>query len=72
MIRAFEELVAKSSKPLFVGEFGLSGNLQHKEYMASWFCILRNNPRAMVKAGYLAMEDVEYLKKEAKKGVGAR
>lgn len=68
----FEELVAELCSAIFAGEFGFSGELQHKEYIGSWLRILENNPRAIVKAGYLAMEAVEYLKKEAKKGVGAR
>lgn len=67
---AFEELVAELCSAIFAGEFGFSGELQHKEYIGSWLVILENNPRAIVKAGYLAMEAVEYLKKEAKKGVG--
>ncbi|MCW7509689.1 zincin-like metallopeptidase domain-containing protein [Leptospira levettii] len=68
---AFEELVAELCSAILAGEFGFSGELQHKEYIGSWLVILENNPRAIVKAGYLAMEAVEYLKKEAKRGMGA-
>ncbi|TGL77220.1 ArdC family protein [Leptospira jelokensis] len=66
---AFEELVAELCSAIFAGEFGFSGDLQHKEYIGSWLSILENNPKAIVKAGYLAMEAVDYLKKEAKRGV---
>jgi antirestriction protein ArdC len=68
---AFEELVAELSSAIFAGEFGFSGELQHREYIGSWVSILENNPRAIIKAGYLAMEAVEYLKKEAKRGGGS-
>ncbi|TGM26144.1 DUF1738 domain-containing protein [Leptospira levettii] len=69
---AFEELVAELTSALFAGEFGLSGNLQHKEYIASWLSILGNYPHAIMKAGCLAMEAVEYLKEEAKRGRGSK
>lgn len=64
---AFEELVAEFCSVIFAGEFGLSGNLQHKEYIGSWLRILENNSHALMKAGWLAMEAVDYLKAEAKR-----
>lgn len=67
---SFEELVAELCSAIFAGEFGFSGELQHREYIGSWLRILENNPRAIIKAGYLAMEAAEYLRKESKRGVG--
>lgn len=64
---AFEELVAELCSAIFAGEFGFSGELQHREYIGSWLRILENNPRAIIKAGWLAMEALDYLKKEAKR-----
>ncbi|WP_244934677.1 zincin-like metallopeptidase domain-containing protein [Leptospira vanthielii] len=64
---AFEELVAELCSAIFAGEFGFSGELQHREYIGSWLSILENNPRAIVKARYLAMAVADYLKEEAKR-----
>ncbi|WP_035982683.1 ArdC family protein [Leptospira meyeri] len=65
---AFEELVAELCSAIFAGEFGFSGELQHREYIGSWLSILENDPKAIVKAGFLAMEAADYLKDEARRG----
>ncbi|TGL17378.1 DUF1738 domain-containing protein [Leptospira bourretii] len=64
---AFEELVAELCSAIFAGEFGLSGQLQHKQYIQSWIELIEKNPRIILKAGRLAMEAVDYLKVEASK-----
>lgn len=68
---AFEELVAELCSAIFAGEFGFSGELQHREYIGSWLRILENNPKAIIRAGWLAIEAVDYLKKEAKRGISS-
>ncbi|PJZ79248.1 ArdC family protein [Leptospira meyeri] len=65
---AFEELVAELCSAILAGEFGLSGNLQHKEYILSWIELLEKKPRTIFKASRLAMEAVEYLRDLANRG----
>jgi antirestriction protein ArdC len=59
---AFEELVAELGSAFLSGEFGLSPELHHANYVASWITILSDHRKAIFTAAARASAASEYLK----------
>ena len=60
-VYAFEELVAEFGAAFLCAELGISVEVQHESYIASWLKVLRSNNRAIFKACRFAREACEYL-----------
>ena len=58
---AFEELVAELTSAFTCAELGIEGKLQHKDYIASWLKVLKDDKKAIFKASSLAQKASEYL-----------
>ena len=58
---AFEELVAEMISAFLCAYLGLTGELQHENYISGWLKILKADYRALVKAASLAQKGFEYI-----------
>lgn len=58
---AFEELVAELGAAFLCNDLGVSGKLQHAEYIGSWLKVLKNDNTAIFKAAALAQKASDYL-----------
>jgi len=58
---AFEELIAELGSAFLMGSFGLSGEMRHVEYLASWVKLLKNAPEALMKAASKAQKAVDCI-----------
>ena len=58
---AFEELVAELGSAFLCAHLGITGRLQHAEYLASWARVLRDDKHAIFTAARLAQEATAYL-----------
>ncbi len=58
---AFEELVAEMGAAFLCAVTGVSGELRHEEYLASWLHLLRQDKRAIFRASGQAREASEFL-----------
>lgn len=62
---AYEELVAELSAAFLCMEFGVEGQLQHPEYIASWIKVLKEDNRAFYKAAADAQKALDWIKERA-------
>lgn len=60
---AFEELVAELGAAMLCAHNKVDGQLQHASYIESWLKVLRNDSRAILKAGAEAQKVLDYLTK---------
>lgn len=60
-VYAFEELVAEIGSAFLCAELGIQGEVQHDSYIASWLKALKEDNRAIFRAGRYAREAFEYL-----------
>lgn len=60
---AFEELVAELGAAMLCAHNKVDGKLQHASYIESWLKVLRNDSRAILKAGAEAQKVLDYLTK---------
>jgi putative DNA primase/helicase len=58
---AFEELVVEFATSMLLGACGLSGDLRHIEYIASWVRGLKDDPEALMRAAQQAQKAVDYM-----------
>lgn len=58
---AFEELIAELGSAFLMGAFGLSGDMRHTEYLASWIRILKDKPEALMEAASKAQKAVDFI-----------
>jgi antirestriction protein ArdC len=58
---AREELVAEFGSAILCAYFGVTGRLQHPEYIASWLQALRKDTRALFVATRMARQAYEFL-----------
>lgn len=58
---AFEELIAELGSAFLMGTFGLSGDMRHTEYLASWVSLLSDAPEALMKAASKAQKAVDFI-----------
>ena len=58
---AFEELVAELGSAFLMADFGVSGDVQHESYIASWLKSLKNDKRYIFKAASAASKAHKYL-----------
>lgn len=61
---AAEELVAELGAAFLCADLGIEGKLQHKEYIASWIKVLKDDKYALFTAARLAREAVAFVKGE--------
>ncbi|WP_234498157.1 ArdC family protein [Vibrio maritimus] len=59
---AFEELVAELGAAFLMADFGITGDVQHESYIASWLEVLKNDKRYIFKAAAQASKAHQYLK----------
>lgn len=64
---AFEELVAELSAAFLCMEFGVAGNLQHPEYIATWIKVLKGDSRAFYRAASEAQKVLDFIRERALK-----
>jgi antirestriction protein ArdC len=64
---AAEELVAEMTSAFICADLGLSGKLQHPEYIGNWIKVLKGNTRALFTAASLAKKAHAYLAEKAGK-----
>lgn len=57
----FEELVAEMASAFLCAHLGLTGELQHENYIGSWLKILKEDYRALAKAASLAQKAFEFI-----------
>lgn len=60
---AFEELVAELGAAMLCAHNKVDGQLQHASYIESWLKVLREDSRAILKAGAEAQKVLDYLTK---------
>ena len=60
---AFEELVAELGAAMLCAHCKVDGKLQHASYIQSWLKVLRDDSRAILKAGAEAQKVLDYLTK---------
>ena len=60
---AFEELVAELGAAMLCAHNKVDGKLQHASYIQSWLKVLREDSRAILKAGAEAQKVLDYLTK---------
>lgn len=65
---AFEELVAELGSAMIGVELGLTGDMQHESYIASWLQALKDDKSYIFKAATLASQAHRYLMGEALAG----
>lgn len=58
---AFEELIAELGSAFLMGAFGLSGDMRHTEYLASWIRILKDKPEALMEAASKAQKATDFI-----------
>lgn len=58
---AREELVAELGAAYLCASLGISGKLQHAEYIGSWLEVLKSDKRAIFQAAAAAQKAVDYL-----------
>ncbi len=58
---AFEELIAELGSAFSARKYGISGDLRHASYIASWIKLLKDDPKALFSAASLASKAVEFL-----------
>lgn len=58
---AFEELVAELGSAFICARLGITGELRHEGYIASWLEVLKQDKRAIFRAAARAREAAEYL-----------
>lgn len=58
---AFEELIAELGSAFLMADLGLSGDVQHESYIASWLTKLRNDKRYIFRAASAASKAHRYL-----------
>jgi antirestriction protein ArdC len=61
---AMEELVAELASAYLCSEFGISGKLQHVDYIASWLKALKKDKYAIFTASKLAEQAAKFLKSD--------
>jgi antirestriction protein ArdC len=59
---AAEELVAELGSAFLCADFGISGTLQHPEYIGNWIQVLKGDKYALFTAARLAREAMAFLK----------
>lgn len=62
---AYEELVAELSAAFLCMEFGVEGQLQHPEYIASWIKVLKGDNRAFYRAAADAQKVLDFIREKA-------
>jgi len=62
---AFEELVAELGAAMIGAELGITGDMQHESYIASWLQALKNDKSYIFKAASMASHAHRYLMGEA-------
>lgn len=60
---AMEELVAELSSAFVCAQLGIDGELQHKDYVANWLKVLKDDNKAVFTAASKAQCVVDYLDK---------
>ena len=60
---AFEELVAELGAAMLCAHLKIDGQLQHASYVASWLKVLKQDSKAILKAGAEAQKILDYLVK---------
>ena len=60
---AFEELVAELGAAMLCAHLKIDGQLQHASYIASWLKVLKQDSKAILKAGAEAQKILDYLVK---------
>lgn len=70
---AFEELIAEMTAGFVCGIRGVSGKLQHVEYIHHWMTTMKADPKAVFKAAKAAQDATEFLvgERKSKAGEGA-
>ena len=68
VLYAEEELVAELTSAFLCAHVGISGNLQHPNYIGSWIKVLENDPKAVVKAATAARKASNLLISLSEKG----
>ncbi|QPR26565.1 DUF1738 domain-containing protein (plasmid) [Edwardsiella hoshinae] len=63
---AYEELVAELGSAFLMADLGVSGEVQHENYIAAWLAVLENDKRFIFKAASAASKAHLYLKDVAK------
>ncbi|ECC6921913.1 zincin-like metallopeptidase domain-containing protein [Salmonella enterica] len=58
---AFEELIAELGSAFLMADLGVSGDVQHESYIASWLKALKNDKRYIFKAASAASKAHRYL-----------
>lgn len=58
---AFEELIAELGSAFLMADLGVSGDVQHESYIASWLKALKNDKRYIFKAASSASKAHRYL-----------
>lgn len=58
---AFEELIAELGSAFLMADLGVSGDVQHESYIASWLKALKNDKRYIFKAASAASKGHRYL-----------
>lgn len=58
---AFEELIAELGSAFLMADLGVSGDVQHESYIASWLKALKNDKRYIFKAASAASKVHRYL-----------
>ena len=58
---AFEELVAEIGAAYLCGDFKITGQLQHADYIGSWLTACRSDNKIIFKAAALAQKAADYI-----------
>ena len=58
---AFEELIAELGSAFLMADFGITGDVQHESYVASWLAKLRNDKRYIFQAASAASKAHRWL-----------
>lgn len=62
---AFEELIAELGAAFTCSEHGITGELRHASYIESWISLLKDDPKALMRAASRASKAVAFLYPEA-------
>lgn len=62
---AFEELTAELTAAFLCAHLGITGKLQHSEYLAIWVRLLKDHKKAIFSAAAKASQATDYLRKLA-------
>ena len=58
---AFEELVAEMGAAFLCADYGITGELQHADYIGNWLQCLKNDNKAIFNAAALAQRAADYI-----------